>query len=298
MTSAIICTYNREKYIIDCLEHLRLAIPEEVEVLIVDNNSTDGTAELVKNYLGDHPDFPGRYLLETRQGLSHARNRGIAEARGDTLVFLDDDSMVAEDYFERLREGLDEYPQAGAFGGHITPVFEDGITPRWLCRWTLSWVSGLDMGALAKPFPKNKYPIGANMAFRRSVIERTGMFNPELGRSGKNLMGGEEKDLFQRIKAAGHSIIYLPKLRIEHMIPPSRTTLDYIRRFGEGVGRSERIRSKAEGTYKRRLLSEAVKWCDTLFLLVGYTLIGRPSCGATLVLFRWHVTRNLLREAR
>ena len=298
MTSAIICTYNREKYIIDCLEHLRLAIPEGVEVLIVDNNSTDGTAELVRNYLGDHTEFPGRYLLETRQGLSHARNRGIAEARGDTLVFLDDDSMVAEDYFEQLREGLDEYPQAGAFGGHITPVFEDGITPRWLCRWTLSWVSGLDMGPSAKAFPKNKYPIGANMAFRRSVLERTGMFNPELGRSGKNLMGGEEKDLFQRIKAAGHSIIYLPKLRIEHMIPPSRTTTDYIRRFGDGVGRSERIRSKAEGTYKRRLLSEAVKWCATLFLLVGYTLICRPSCGATLVLFRWHVTRNLLREAR
>ena len=298
MISAIICTYNREKYIIDCLEHLRLAIHGGVEVLILDNNSTDGTAELVKNYLGDHTEFPGRYLLETRQGLSHARNRGIAEARGDTLVFLDDDSMVAEDYFERLREGLDEYPQAGAFGGHITPVFEDGITPRWLCRWTLSWVSGLDMGPSAKAFPKNKYPIGANMAFRRSVLERTGLFNPELGRSGKNLMGGEEKDLFQRIKAAGHSIIYLPKLRIEHMIPPSRTTTDYIRRFGEGVGRSERIRSKAEGTYKRRLLSEAVKWCATLFLLVGYTLIGRPVCGATLVLFRWHVTRNLLREAR
>lgn len=298
MTSAIICTYNREKYIIDCLEHLRLAIPDGVEVLIVDNNSTDGTAELVRNYLGDHTEFPGRYLLETRQGLSHARNRGIAEARGDTLVFLDDDSMVAEDYFERLREGLDKYPQAGAFGGHITPVFEDGITPRWLCRWTLSWVSGLDMGPSAKAFPKNKYPIGANMAFRRNVLERTGLFNPELGRSGKNLMGGEEKDLFQRIKAAGHSIIYLPKLRIEHMIPPSRTTLDYIRRFGDGVGRSERIRSKAEGTYKRRLLSEAVKWCATLFLLVGYTLIGHPSCGATLVLFRWHVTRNLLREAR
>lgn len=298
MISAIICTYNREKYIIDCLEHLRLAIPHGVEVLIVDNNSTDGTAELVKNYLGDHPAFPGRYLLETRQGLSHARNRGIAESRGDTLVFLDDDSMVAEDYFERLREGLDKYPQAGAFGGHITPVFEDGVTPRWLCRWTLSWVSGLDMGPSAKAFPKNKYPIGANMAFRRSVLEMTGLFNPELGRSGKNLMGGEEKDLFQRIRAAGHSIIYLPKLRIEHMIPPSRTTTDYIRRFGDGVGRSERLRSKAEGTYKRRLLSEAVKWCATLFLLVGYTLIGRPVCGATLVLFRWHVTRNLLREAR
>ena len=154
------------------------------------------------------------------------------------------------------------------------------------------------MGPSAKAFPKNKHPIGANMAFRRSVLERTGMFNPELGRSGKNLMGGEEKDLFQRIRAAGHSIIYLPKLKIEHMIPPSRTTTDYIRRFGEGVGRSERIRSKAEGTYKRRLLSEAVKWCATLFLLVGYTLLGRPSCGATLVLFRWHVTRNLLREAR
>ena len=111
-------------------------------------------------------------------------------------------------------------------------------------------------------------------------------------------MGGEEKDLFQRIKAAGHKIIYLPELKVEHVIPKSRTTLDYIRRFGDGVGRSERIRSKAEGTYAKRLLAEAVKWCATLVLLFAYCLTLRPECGATLVLFRAHVTRGLLSEER
>ena len=299
MISAIICTYNREKYITECLEHLRIACQNKMlEVLVVDNNSTDSSASLIKGYLDSHPDFPGRYILETKQGLSHARNRGIKEAKGDILVFLDDDSMVAPDYLEQLLKAMDSHPDAGAFGGRITPLFEDGKTPRWLCRWSLSWVSGLDMGAETKEFPKNKYPIGANMGFRRSVLQQTGSFNPELGRSGKNLMGGEEKDLFQRIKAAGHKIIYLPELKVEHVIPKSRTTLDYIRRFGDGVGRSERIRSKAEGTYAKRLLAEAVKWCATLVLLFAYCLTLRPECGATLVLFRAHVTRGLLSEER
>lgn len=306
MISAIICTYNREKYITECLEHLRIACQNNstacqngrLEVLVVDNNSTDSTASLIKGYLASHPDFPGRYVLESAQGLSHARNRGIEEAKGDILVFLDDDSMVAPDYLEQLLKALDSHPDAGAFGGRITPIFEDGKTPRWLCRWSLSWVSGLDMGSKTKEFPKNKYPIGANMGFRRSVLQQTGGFNPELGRSGKNLMGGEEKDLFQRVKATGQKIIYLPELKVEHVIPQSRTTLDYIRRFGDGVGRSERIRSKTEGTYAKRLLSETVKWCATLVLLFAYCLILRPACGATLVLFRAHVTRGLLSEER
>ena len=99
MISAIICTYNREKYITECLEHLRIACQNKMlEVLVVDNNSTDSSASLIKGYLDCHPDFPGRYILETKQGLSHARNRGIKEAKGDILVFLDDDSMVAPDY--------------------------------------------------------------------------------------------------------------------------------------------------------------------------------------------------------
>ena len=168
MISAIICTYNREKYITECLEHLRIACQNKMlEVLVVDNNSTDSSASLIKGYLDSHPDFPGRYILETKQGLSHARNRGIKEAKGDILVFLDDDSMVAPDYLEQLLKAMDSHPDAGAFGGRITPLFEDGKTPRWLCRWSLSWVSGLDMGAETKEFPKNKYPIGANMGFRQ-----------------------------------------------------------------------------------------------------------------------------------
>lgn len=294
MISAIVCTYNREKYILECLACLMSGSLDNLEVIVVDNNSTDRTAELVKGFLAKNPEFPGRYVLETRQGLSNARNRGISEAEGDILVFLDDDALCYPGYMDKLKEAMAANPEAGAFGGRIHPAFEDGNVPKWLCRWSNSWVSGLDLGDRDKVFRKGKFPIGANMGFRRRVLEECGVFNPELGRSAGNLIGGEEKDLFNRVRAKGYAISYFHNVEVAHMIPPSRTTLDYVRRFADGVGQSEKIRSKAEGTYTRRLLSETVKWCATLVLLLGYTIALKPACGATLVLFRYHVTRKLL----
>lgn len=112
--------------------------------------------------------------------------------------------------------------------------------PRWLCRWTLSWVSGLDKGQMDCYFKGKEFPIGANMGLRRSVIAECGEFNTALGRSGGNLMGGEEKDLFRRIKAHGGKIIYLHSVIVDHVIPQKRTTTRYVVELAKGVGRSEK----------------------------------------------------------
>lgn len=296
MLSVIICTYNRDKYIYGVLESLAKGTlpPDEYEIVLVDNNCTDNTSAELDRFEAAWPKVNLRRFVETSQGLSFARNRGIREAQGDVLIFLDDDAFPGPDYLSNINAVLYSHPKINCFGGEIVPQFEDGKTPEWLCDWNLSWVSGLKMSGGIREFAKG-YPIGANMGFRKAVFEACGLFNTSLGRSKGNLMGGEEKDIFQRIGNAGYKIHYIPGIGVRHMIPPSRTTLEYIAKLGQGVGMSERIRCKALGTsaYIRRLLSEIVKWGGTLALWLKFTLQGRPACGNSLVLFRRNVTGGL-----
>ena len=122
MISFIICTYNREKYIYECLSKLAKNTEQKgCEIVLVNNNSTDNTAAECERFVKDYKPTNYRYVVETKQGLSFARNRGIAEAQGEWLVFLDDDAMVETDYITNLQKHLSEHPEAGAFGGQIEP---------------------------------------------------------------------------------------------------------------------------------------------------------------------------------
>ena len=298
--SIIICTYNRKKYVGETL--LRLANNRyngEWELLLIDNNSTDSTASICKTFAAQHPNVPFRYFVETHQGLSYARNRGIKEAQGDWFVFLDDDAFVGENYLERLSQYIQQIPEMDAFGGRIYPLFEDGITPSWLSKWSASWLSAIDKGDEVCIFTKD-YPIGANMGFSRKTANQCGLFNTDLGRSGKNLIGGEEKDYFNRIKALNATVYYLPDIAVEHCIPPSRTTDEYICRLGLGVGQSERQRTLAisKTEYSKRLFLEAVKWAGTMILWLRYLICFQPQKGNKLISFRTKVTAGLLNLAQ
>lgn len=297
MLTVIICTYNREQYIGQTLERLaNNQFTGEWELLLIDNNCTDNTALICKDFAVAHSKLPFRYIVETKQGLSHARNRGIHEAKGDWLIFLDDDAFVSPSYLHRLEQYIHEYPEMHAFGGRIFPFFEDGERPAWLCHWTKVWLSALDKGSKVCTFQGNEYPIGANMGFSRHIVSQCGDFNTHLGRCGKNMIGGEEKDYFQRIKALHAPIYYLPEIAVDHCIPTSRTTDEYICRLGCGVGKSERQRTLAISRQKfiLRLFSEAIKWCATLLLFCFYALQGAPIKGQKLILFRKNVTKGLL----
>lgn len=294
--SFIICTYNREKYIYECLSRLASnTVKEGWEIILVNNNSTDNTAAECERFVEDYQPANYHYFLETQQGLSFARNRGIQEAKGEWLVFLDDDAMVEPDYIASLQKHLSAHPEAGAFGGQIIPLFEDK-TPSWYSYWTMIYVSAMDRGKAVHPFPANKYPIGANMGVKREVIDRVGMFNTALGRTGNNLLSGEEKDLFNRIHAAGYSILYFPDIQVHHCIPAKRTTPEFVAKLGYGVGISERLRTLkiGKGAYLQRLFSEFVKWAGTLLIWLAYTIQGHRAKGDILVIFRYHVTRGLI----
>ena len=300
MLSLIVCTYNRDKYLYGALQCIaENGFPVDAyEIVLVNNMSTDNTEAECQRFQNDYPAVDFRYFVETNQGLSYARNRGIAESRGDTLVFLDDDSFIQKDYLLNLQKQLDAHPDADAFGGKIDPVFESGEAPKWLSKWNYSWVSAIDLGDKVRPFTGKAFPIGANMGIRKTMLSRIGVFNTELGRSKKNLMGGEEKDLFERIRQHGGSIYYFPDVLVHHVIPPSRTTKDYVKRLGEGVGRSERIRTLGVSRWKyvKRLFSELIKWGGTTVLWLGFALKGQFEKGNILFTFRRKVTSGLLKK--
>lgn len=294
--SIIVCTYNRDKYIYKTLEHIaQNDFPKQhYEIILVDNNSTDRTVPECARFRQNYPDIPFFYFLEANQGLSFARNRGIAEARGDILVFLDDDAFMHKNYLHNLKNNLKNHP-ASAFGGKIIPEYETGQPPVWMSKWSYIWVSALDKGDKICLFEGKSFPIGANMGFRRTEIPADG-FNTTLGRKKGNLMGGEEKDIFNRMKAREAKIYYFPDVEVRHIIPEKRTTRAYIRQLALGVGMSERLRTrKISGTtYLKRILSEIIKWGASCTLCLGYLLKCTPQKGTILIYFRWYVTRGLL----
>lgn len=299
MISLVICTYNRDKYIYQTLKKISAnKFPtDKYEIILVDNNSTDDTSNLCKQFETENPNINYKYFLELNQGLSYARNRGIKESSGSLIVFLDDDSFVDNDYLQNLSSYIESYSDMAAFGGRISPLYESGSEPFWMNPWLYSLVSAIDKGSEVLEFNGKSYPIGANMGFTRECIEKCGDFNVKLGRSGKNFIGGEEKDIFERIKSQGFKIYYFPKTHVHHVIPESRTTLEYIRKAAVGIGKSERYRTKPNSNlqFLCSLAKEiCIKWPATLLLWLIYSLSGHLSKANVLVMFRKYVTLGLL----
>lgn len=299
MLTAIICTYNRAKYIGPLLESIAAndLAKEEYEILLVDNNCTDNTREVCETFAETHKDVTFRYVVESEQGLSAARNKGIHEAKGDVIVYIDDDALVDSWYLRTVAEYMSAHKEIDAIGGPIIPLYEETEEPKWMTRYTKELLCGyLYFGEAIRPFPGERYPGGGNAAYRSEVFSLVGLFNTALGRKGNSLMGAEEKDIFDKMKVCGMRFMYLPKMILHHIIPQKKLESDYFNRLTYQIGISERQRTKALGTskYINRLAKEAVKWCGTIVLLLGYTLQCSPMKGWKLVLFRRNVTRGLL----
>ena len=298
MLTAIICTYNRAKYIGPLLESIAANdLPKEgYEILLVDNNCTDNTREVCDAFMVKHPDVNFRYTVEPEQGLSAAKNRGIKEAKGDIIVYIDDDALVDPWYLRTYVEWFAEHPETQALGGPIEPLYET-TEPKWMTPYTKALLTAwMNYGDHVREYPHGRYPGGGNAAYRKLVFEQVGLFNTALGRKGGNLMGSEEKDIFDKMHDLGMQVLYLPQPVLHHIIPQAKLEKSYFDRLTLQIGISERQRTLAigKGKYINRLAMEAVKWCGTIVLLLGYTLQCSPMKGWKLVQFRYHVTKGLL----
>ena len=296
--SFITCTYNRDKYIGQTLQSVcdQKYPDNNYEIIVIDNNSTDNTASICEEFRAEYPNKNFRYFKEMNQGLSFALNRGIKEAQGEYLIFVDDDETIIPEHLERLDNHLRTYPEAVLCGTPVIPVYEIP-EPKWMSRFTQRLIGGyFDQGKEVKILEAKNYPGTGHTIIKKELYERYGNYNTELGRKGTSLIGAEDKDMFNRLKNNNIICYYLPDIPIYHHIPPNKMTDELFHKLTYSIGKSERIRTKSvsEKEFRNRLLSEGIKWGASVVLFAGYTLGLQPSKGFRLLQFRWNVTKGLL----
>lgn len=296
--SVIICTYNRQKYIYNCLKSIaenRLD-KSEYEIVLINNNSTDGTVSECRRFESHYPDITFRLVTETNQGLSFARNRGIAEAKGNILVYVDDDATVNAEYLSTVAQFFNDNHEAMGAGGAIYPVYETE-EPSWMSKYTKALITAYkDEGKKIIRFRGGKFPSGGNAAYRKEVFDSVGLFNTELGRKGTSLISGEEKAIFDKMRSLDMPVYYLPNMILYHIIPASKLTKDYFDNLTLSIGKSEKLRtlSVSKTAYYVRIAEEIVKWVASLILCGGFLLRFAPSKGIKLLQFRLNVTKGLI----
>jgi GT2 family glycosyltransferase len=220
-------TYNRARLLTQTLEGLTAQdYPRELlEILIIDNNSPDNTRAVVASF--GSAAHPPRHILETQQGANFARNRALAEARGEIIVYGDDDILLPPDWLRELMQPFttDGAARIGAVAGEVEPVFPDGC-PDWVRGFHGLQNFRPDTG----PASEHAVPMSANLAFRRDALRATGGWDINLGRKGSRVFGGEENGPIRRLRQAGYTVWFAPKAKVLHQMPAARTTLRYVKR--------------------------------------------------------------------
>lgn len=247
--SVALCTHNHADRLVKTLSNLQsVQAPERAwEFLVIDNGCTDGTTELLAAYKWALPGAMVRVVREDKLGLSNARNRALQEARGQYLVFMDDDETPDPEWLVHYERAMLEH-QPDALGGRIEVMFEDGDRPSWLQDELLGFLGKLDHGA-SRWLTSSETPIfGGNFAFRRSVFDRIGDFDARLGRMGTVNTGGEDTEIYQRLLAHGCSVRWVPEAIINHRIQTPKLRRAYFLDLHFRQGRWQGARKRGDGS--------------------------------------------------
>jgi hypothetical protein len=267
--SVVICTHNpRPDYFCRTLAGLRAQTlsTDRWELLIIDNASVPEK--------GPHPDLSwhsrARLLHEAKFGLTHARLRGIQEAEGDLLVFVDDDNVLDPDYLETVQRVAEQKPFLGSWSGQCRPDFEEP-PPEWTRRyWGNLVIRQFDQDVWSNlPRLGETMPCGAGLCVRREVAQRyldlheTGKRSMLLDRVGNSLASGGDNDLAACACDLGFGVGLITTLKLTHLIPPERVTEQYLVRLAEGIYCSAVVLSYLRSS-KAELKSYRIRWHELL----------------------------------
>ena len=239
--SIIVCTYNRAEALGEMLAGLerqsgldRLAY----EVLVASDGSTDATASVSRRAGAT---LPLRYLPGQHLGKSATLNRACREARGDLLVFVDDDVVLTETWLSALCEAARRRPDVSVFQGRILNRWDCPV-PRWLDVEGPFQLKGVivngDFGDEEHPIEPVRF-VGANAAVRRAAWVEAGDFRTDVGPGHPTAGLNEDTDLALRLQRLGHRCLYVAGATVYHPVPASRATQRYFRRWATAAGRSE-----------------------------------------------------------
>lgn len=235
--SVVMSTYNRCDLLDKDLEALlnQKANGLEYEVIVVDNNSTDKTAEKLASYA--RPDSRVRYVFEGRQGVAYGRNAGIGVARADLIAFCDDDVQVASDWLQCMYDALARYPEADFVGGKVVAVWKER-PPRWLMT-KMGPLALQDYGEepMRVSMDNARCLVSACLGVRRRALDKAGLFPLETQRVKDSVGSAEDYDWELQVwKYGGHGM-YVPNIICYCEVPPSRLVKSYHRRWHLGHGK-------------------------------------------------------------
>jgi glycosyltransferase involved in cell wall biosynthesis len=248
--TVLICTYNRAELLRETLAALQsMPAPSacRVEIVVVDNNSSDDTRSVVERAARQGP-FPVIYLKEKRQGKSFALNLGLAHSAGNIIALTDDDVLPAQDWISRIVTAFRER-NVSFVGGKVLPRWE-GLPPPELLTPRAQGVWGplaiVDYGDAPVDYvaesTKQRLPIGANLAFARSALVAVGGWRTDLGKVNNTLISGEDHEIFRRLRVHRlYSGFYDPLLTVRHYVPADRLTRRYFRRWFYWHGKTQAL---------------------------------------------------------
>jgi glycosyltransferase involved in cell wall biosynthesis len=275
-----------------------LSLQKEVsflwEIIVVDNGSTDNTKDIIQNMIPLVP-VPLRYFYERKPGLHQGRHRGVFEAKGEVVAFLDDDTVLPQDWISGAQLILSK--QADAVVSRILPKWETQ-PPQWLLELidngTYGLLTLLDLGDTPKEIDPG-YVWGASFFIRRSIILEIGGFNPDGMPEGLiHFRGDGESGLFRKFKATGYSAWYDPRSIAYHRVTSERMTIDYLKKrsFNQGISDSFAYIRKRAGLfgYTENRINNLSK--NSLFLLIR-SIRQNIEVKKMLTRFRYSLSQTL-----
>jgi glycosyltransferase involved in cell wall biosynthesis len=287
--SCVICTYRRPGFLAGALKSaIQQNLPaHEFEIIVVDNNSGDETPDVVRE-LAKLSEAAVHYVFEPKQGLSYARNTGVAKSSSEIVAFLDDDAEADPGWLAGLLEIYDTVPDALAVGGKILPIWEVE-RPKWISDERLRSLSLIDWGDERRPLHWPERIIGANCSFRKETFREVGLFATDLGRRGEEMLGNEDTEIQERIHELNKLVFYNPDAIVYHRVPEERLTKEYFYGRSFGNSRSRALLMARQGEYKE-LWKEAflatVKLPIAYLTILKRLILKREPFGARLAVCR------------
>lgn len=247
LVSVIICTRNRSASLARTLDSIVKAatrVTESWELLVVDNGSTDDTADTIVAFADR---LPVRRVFEATPGLSNARNAGVRESRGEFVLWTDDDVLVDENWLAAWSRAFRNHPDTVVFGGRSRPVYEapaqdwfeaseEALRPLLAIRDDPEW----------ETIGPGRIPYGLNFAIR-GAEQRANLYDPELGVAPGRRRGGEEQAMILGLLEQGGSGLWVWDAHVSHIIPSDRQTEAYIRLYYLAAGFDKIARGEQRG---------------------------------------------------
>lgn len=270
MISVVVCTYNRSKLLATCLDSLaeQSLGKEFYEVIVVDNYSTDDTIKVAGEFAHREPDF--KLCREERRGANHARNTGVTFAHGDYLAFIDDDAVAHPDWLLNIHDHIRRNPDVVVFGG---PYDAYSITPP--PDWFPPEYGSLNYGEVVRPVKIGaEWITGTNLIVRKDAFLSVGGFHDKLGTVKDGVFYfGEETRLLVDLTKRGHTVYYVPSVKVKHLIRSDKMFLGYLLVSSYRMGRNHGITLNEQCSLISHVVSVIATMVNALIKLVSFSRV-------------------------